>query len=259
MADPSTQTVTERQTQAQPQKKGGCGKCCLVGCLGMLVLIVGVSVGGYFYVSRLVNAYVTAEPVELPEVKTTPGEVAAIKLRMENFARTVESPAARGTLVLTADDLNKLIVSDPESAQWRDRIRIHIENGTIGGKISVPFDDMATTAEDREAFEKIGLAGRYFNADARFKISLVSGVLVVKLDKVSAAGVSLPSLIMNALRKKNLAEDFARQNPDAAKALSKIESIKVEGDKIIIRSKGGGVPVPAPPAEAGPPPFVPEK
>lgn len=251
MSEASQQTVQQQMQQAAPEKKSGCGKCCLVSCLGVIVLTVVSVVAAVVLVPRYVRSlrekYTDTEPMALPEVQATEQEVARIKRRLDDFGKAVETPGAPATLVLTADDINKLIANDPQWQKSPVRCYVTIEGDKITGQFSISFDGMAKSEDDRKLLEKLGLAGRYLNASGTIKVSLENGVLVVILDQATVRGNPVPGFIMSKLRQKNLAEDLPRQNPDLAEALQKLESIEVKDGRIIIRSKGGGTQDPGAP------------
>ena len=252
MSQPSEETVQEKMAAAGGGKSG-CRNCCLFGCLGMIILTVVASVAAYFYiphyVRRLRDQYTDTEPMALPQVETTEAEVARIRKRLDDFGKTVEDPKAPGVLVLTAEDINKLIAKDPGWQKSKVKCYVTIDGDQITGQFSVPFDAVATTEEERQTLEKFGLKGRYLNASGTIKARLQHGVLVVTLEKATVKGKPIPEYIMAELRKKNLAEDLPRQNPDAAKALAKLDSIEVKDGKIFIKSKA---------AAAGEPPMAPD-
>ena len=265
MADPSAPTVTQQHAQAAPAKKSGCGKCCLVGCLGLVLLVVGSGIAAWigipWYGRSLRDGYTDIGPMAVPVVEATPQELGQIRRRVEAFAQTVEDPAVSGTLVLTAADINRLLsqAKDRNPQQSKASPYMEIADGKVTGRVSVALDDTASDAESMEFLEKVGLKGRYLNLSVTFKVSLRDRALAIHIDDIKARGKSLPWILspfVSVLRKENLAAKMIEQNPNMAKSLSKIESVEVKDDKIIIKSKGGGTPAPASPAEARPAPNV---
>ncbi|MCM2372288.1 hypothetical protein [Aporhodopirellula aestuarii] len=236
----------------QPPQKKGLG-CWVWGCLGvvvfMLLAIVGIGFGTYYFITVQVAKYTDTQPAEIPVVEMEPEELTALESRIELFTNQVRGPAdgvmddddasaAESTdqdtttpvdvpaeqpqmreLVLTANELNALIASNPD---LRGRVFVEIADGRLFGKVSIPMDMFP------------GGDGRFFNADAEFDVSMQDGILVVRLTDASVKGERIPQQILEQFSRENLAKD-AYSDPDNAEVLRKFESIEVKEDSIILR------------------------
>lgn len=211
---------------AEPEKKPkGCmfWGCLIVGIGGVLLLLLMVAggFGAYFWAKGQIEEYTSTEPADIPVVEATEEEIAEIRARVDQLQNDDAQPADGGEVVLTADDINALIATNDD---LKGRVFVTIENGEIGGEISVPLDELPMGK------------GRYLNASATFDVSYDGGIPVVTLKSGSVKGQPLPQQIIDALAQENLAKE-ALDDPDVAKQLRKFDSIKVEGDKLILRLK----------------------
>ncbi len=255
MSDASNQTVREQMTAAPAEKKSGCGKCLLVGCVVVLVLGVVGAVGLYIAVPRIVRHYVAkftdTEPVALPKVEVTDAQFAALQARTDAFEQTAKNNQA-AELRLSGDDINALIAKHPGKG-WktvRDKLFVSIEDDRITGQLSVSLDSLATDEKGKRALKKYGLAGRYLNAKGTFLVTMLNGYLVVRLDQASVKGQPVPEAMMEGIRQRNLAEDPQRSNPDFREMLRKFETLEVKDSFLIIKTKAQ----PAAPAPERPAP-----
>ena len=231
----------DQPVQTPASSGGGCGKCCLFGCLGAVVLAVVAAIGLYlavpYFGRQLRETYTATEPKPLPKVEVSEEELGKINQKLEGFQKTAETRRAASILTLSAHDINALIAN---SEAWKGkpgRVYVRIEDDKVLAEVSIPLDEMAKGKDDREMLDKLGLRGRYFNATSTIKLSLHNGELEVYLDEATVKGKPVPGVIMATLRKQNLAQDLSVKNPKLAQDLRKLESIEVKDGLIIIRSK----------------------
>ncbi len=225
--------------------KSGLG-CWIWGCLGlvvfMLIAIVGVGFGAYYFVTKQVANYTDTAPAEVPVVEMPPEELEALEARIESFTSQVRGadetasettpngetestvePAAEPVkeLVLTANDINALIASN---AELKGKLFVEIEDGRVRGKASFPAD----------AFP--GGKGRFFNADAEFSVSMQDGLIMIRLTDASVKGERLPEQLLDGFSRENLAKELYA-NPENAEMLRKFDRIEVVDDTIVLRLK----------------------
>lgn len=204
------------QTFEQPKSSQS---CWLYGCLGSIalfgLLIVCGGLGTYWFVNNQFQKYTSAEAAELPVVEIDEAQLAELESRVEGFKTAVEADTTPAELVLTADELNAMIASHDD---LRGRVYVKIADGQVSGDVSVP------------------VGGRYFNGSATFDVVLVNGVLFVNLKAATIKGEPVPDVAIEAIGKENLAKDV-NNNPEVAKIIKSLESIRIEGDKIILTPK----------------------
>lgn len=204
-------------------EKGFPWGCLLGGCLTVVLLVViGIAASVYagirLYKSQL-EAYTSAQPVEIGTVEYTDAEVAAVKQRIEDFKAALEKGESPGQLVLTADEINAMISSEEE---LKGRLFVKIKDGQITGEASFPVPEVIPLGK-----------GRYFNGSLSLKASLENGVLIVQMESAEVNGKPVPEEFMSEMRKQNLAKD-AYNDPKSAEFLRKFESLTIEDDKIIL-------------------------
>ena len=197
--------------------------CLLGGCLSVVLLIViGISASlyaGYRLYKSNLDAYTSAQPVEIKSVEYTDQEVAALRQRIEDFKTALEKGQAPDQLVLTADEINAIISSQEE---LKGKLFVTIEDGEINGEASFPLP----------GFIPLG-KGRYFNGSMSLKASLENGVLIVTVDNAKVNGKPVPEDLMKGLRNQNLAKD-AYNDPKTAEFLRKFERLTIDDTKIVL-------------------------
>jgi hypothetical protein len=210
------------------QTKKGRG-CLFFGCLvaGILLFaIILVAFLGWRYARGLVNQFTDAQPLPLPEIKLAADEATQLRNRIESFRKAVEEDKPTEPLVLTADEINGCIATDPNLAALKGHLHVTIEDSRINAQLSVPAEDLGLDS----------LRGRYINATGTFAISLTNGSLQVTSESLSGKGKPLPEYIMRQIRGRNLAEKF-NSDAQAKAALRQLDSIQVQDGKIIITPK----------------------
>jgi len=222
-----------------PPKKRG---CFFYGCLAVLVLgivlVVAGCLGIYFtkrWALRTLDAYTDTNSTPFEIVTYSTAERAALQSRLDAFADAIQNKRGGHELILTANDLNVLI---SESAEWRGKVFIAIEDDRVKGSISVPFADILPP-EARTKFPV--LRGRYLNGSAIFRVALEGGALDVRLEDLQAKGKPLDKAplvgpIFTDMKKRNLATEV-RQDSPGMENIRKCDSLQVKDGKLIIRSK----------------------
>jgi len=141
------------RTAPQPEEKKKKG-CFFFGCLTLIVLLV-LTVVALFYgvnygLKQVVTSYGSSQPVELPTFAATPEESSKVVARVEQFIAAPVEGSAAAPLVLTAKDLNLLLLADPELGKLIDYLRFDIQNELV----------IATGTFNLESF---GFGGQFVN------------------------------------------------------------------------------------------------
>ena len=116
MSEANRQTVQEQMQEAAPEKKSGCGKCCLVSCLGVIVLTVVSVVAAVILVPRYVRSLreqfslITQESVIFPD--------------------TIRENIAYGRPIASVNEVKDAVVGSAESVLFQHRIR-------LGGEVAI--------------------------------------------------------------------------------------------------------------------------
>ena len=216
--------MTNPNDPTPPPKKRG---CFFYGCLTLVVLALIAGVAGFFIVrwaAGLPERFTDSAAVPIQVVQLSPARLDELKQRLDAFGQAIEKPQTAQELILTAEELNGLIA---ENKDLKGKLFVQIEGDRIKGQVSVPIQGTGWKKFD----------GRHLNGVAAFKVSLENGRLDVSLDSMEVKGSPVPSVFMNPLRSKNLAQD-AQKDAKTTQMIEKFESIKIKDGKVILRSKG---------------------
>jgi hypothetical protein len=210
------------------QKRSGRG-CLFWGPIisGLLLLVVCLALFlGYQYARHMVEQFTDAKPMELPAIHMSTEELTRLRNRISDFSRAVDQNKPVEPLVVTADEINALIATDPEGTQFKNHVYIMLEGGQVKAQMSIPAD--------RFGFKP--LRGRYLNAAGTLGVSFTNGVLRVSAEELSVKGKPLPENFMRPIRAENFAREF-NNDPKARVAMDKLEDIQVTQGKVVITPK----------------------
>ncbi|MFC1498646.1 hypothetical protein ACFLS1_09300 [Verrucomicrobiota bacterium] len=211
------------------RKDGGVGKFFAIGCTTLMVILAVVIFLGYRYVKGalegFIDQYTDAEPRKLPQLVISENEARAIAEKIDRFKTAVKKGDAVKPLMLTADDINKLINSHSDWKEMEGKAFVTIENDKIKGEISIPLDEMGAI-----------LKGRYLNGAAIFTVRLTAGRLFLFIESLEVKGEQVPEEFMKELRSENLAKDI-NTDKEIAPIIQNLESITTESGQLLIVPK----------------------
>ncbi|WP_417739099.1 hypothetical protein [Rosistilla oblonga] len=215
--------MSEAPYQSQPADSfdppKSSGSCWLYGCLGSIallsILVVCGGVGTYWFVNNQIQKYTSETAADLPVVEIGEERLAELESRVDGFKTAVEAESTPPELILTADEINAMIAKQDD---LRGRVFVKIADGQVEGDVSIP------------------VAGRFFNGSATFDVKLVDGMLFVNLKAATIKGEPVPDMAIEAIGKENLAKEL-NTDPDMAKFIKSLDSVRIEGDKIILSPK----------------------
>jgi hypothetical protein len=232
-------------------EKKGMG-CWGIGCLILLgIFLVGsavVGIGSYL-TYRTILGYTSPTPVQLPIQEGTDEQFQSLGARVSEFV-TLLNEDTMGTLELSADDINLAVAKNPEWKELKGRFFVQLKDNGVFGQVSFPLTKVP------------GFSDRYLNGTAGFSISIDHGNIDVMPISLEANGKTISKAFMDQMGppfRDSFSENF-RKEPAVREALSKIKSLKVIGDKIVIESAGTNpprpivkeIPVPEPAPEPAP-------
>lgn len=225
----SNAPISPPQARVSPDSKRGCWKFAAIGCVGLVIVAIIVSLVAYLgikgFIGKMSEHYTSPRPVKLPRVDATAAEVADVLDRVGDFAAGLRSNTATPPLVLTSRDVNILISHHTSWKEMAGRVRVTIENDTITGETSIPLDELGSLFE-----------GRYLNGSATFRVGMTAGRLHVYIESMAVGSDPLPEEFVSAMKAQNMAEDV-NKNPDVVAFLGRLESIEVRGGDLIIVPK----------------------
>ena len=205
------------------ESSGRCSLGCILwGCLGTslaVLLVLGVaSVGFYRFYNHQIVKYTSDAPRELPSAEVSDEEVEAISQRLEDFGTQFEQGDAPQELVITVDEINALIASNPD---WRGKVHVQIVEHNLRAELSIPTDAIP------------GGKGRYFNGSVTLHAELEEGILIMQIVDAEANGQPIPEILMEGIRQENLAKELYKDVE--TKTLKRCEELIIESDRIILK------------------------
>jgi len=166
----------------EPKKRG----CLFWGCIISLILIVCIGGGIAFVAYRFVqNAkeYVSPQPQALPEHNPRPGEYEEVRKGIEKYKQRGQEQTAE--LVLSADDLNTIVASDPQWRKLKGHANFRIEEDKLFLDLSLPIEEMRSL-----------LGNGYVNAKLRLTPVVVNRRPSFDLTEATANGKAIPEWLV---------------------------------------------------------------
>ena len=226
---PALETDSAPPPTPPPPKKKSWLRGCLWALLICFIVFIGLPITGVLVVRSMwksaIRDYTASQPVEIPVVQTSKEEAKAITDRATKFFQDLAGGKPVEPLMLTADDLNKLIASTG-SNQLAGKLFVTIEDGKVKGRVSFSLDKLGSPE----------LKGRWLNGSVTLRAKIEGGELKVYADEISANDKTIPSLILNQLKQRNLAEEYMN-NQDFYATLQLVESVTATNNAIIVTPK----------------------
>ena len=198
---------------------------CITG-LVLLVLVLGALMVGLHYVRKMVNQFTDSQPMEVPTVQMSQGEMDKLKQRFEAFQKAVREQRPTEPLVLAADDINALIANGSERQALKGKLYVGLEGDQIKGEVSMPLREIGLSV----------FRGRYLNGSATFNLSFTNGMLSVAPQTIIVKGRPVPEVYMQEIRKQNLAAGLANE-PAAVAVLQGLKDMQVKEAKLVVVPK----------------------
>ena len=222
-----------QQTMENPQqeKKGGCtfGGCLLWGCVTSVILGLLGALFMFVVVNKVVDTamgFLDDQPAEFTLPDPTEEELVSAKEKGEGLSSAVEEGSG-GRFALSEGELNALIAEGLKQSNMKGfKARVQIADGKISGEISLPVEEILPQIKDK-----------YLNGEATFEIRKTSAKdrLQVNVVDLKVKGETVPDEILNEIKAVNMVDEIYvnPQNREAKDILDSIETIEVDGDRIV--------------------------
>jgi hypothetical protein len=209
------------------QKRGrGCLFYVLIAAAVSLVMLVLGAFFGLRYAHGLINRLTDTQPAALPSVQLPETAMFQLHDRVDTFRDAVRDGDPTPPLKLSADELNALIETDPGFKALKNHLFVTITNDQLGAQISFRAEDLGLGR----------LRGRYINATGVFHVMIETNELKITALTLSVRGQPVPRNIMREVAAENLADRF-NQDPRAAAAIQKIQSVDVKDGRLVVVPK----------------------
>ena len=215
--------------------------CFAKGCLGLLIagfllslLVIG---GGWFFYKKTFNGLTTTTPSDVRIEAPTPEQIQTAQTSLDRLNDAI-ARKQQTTVAFTGPELSVLLAREADLDFLRDRSRIDISNSIMTVTLSAPLDSLPWP----------GVKGRWFNGTVRFGMSYTDGDFDVDIKSIEANGYEFPSAFLSSFNSSfdnSMNEGFhdeIRRNNREEEFWRHIKSIKLEGDKAVVTTKGSETP-----------------
>jgi hypothetical protein len=209
-----------------PMKRRGC--LFYGGILGLIFLVfLGITaLVAVHYARKMLAAYTDTKPMPLPGSHMSQAQIAELNQRVDAFRQDVRAGRPTAPLVLSADDLNALIATEPSLDFLKGKLYVTMDDGHLNGQMSVAFQDLGVAR----------FKGRYLNGSGTFNLSMQGGNPQLTAENLLIKGKPLPDAYMQRIRAQNLAQNI-NNDARASAALRHIQDIQIKDGKMIIVPK----------------------
>jgi hypothetical protein len=217
----------DEQEQKQDKKRRG---CLFYGFIMASVLLV-FGILGVLAAMRGFLAVTDKTPVPVPETKMSQQEIQKVRQRVDAFREAVRGHQTPSPLLLTADEINALIKSDPDLEPLKGKLYVaEMKGDEVKTQFSVSMAELGAAR----------FKDRYFNGYATIKPTLVNGNLRLKpVSVVTLRNRPFPDRYLEIIKSLNFAKGLNR-NPRVSVGLDWIQSIDVKDGKLMIVPKLNG-------------------
>jgi hypothetical protein len=198
----------------------GCGMWFAIISLILIMAAIVAAVMIYKGANSMIASYTDTAPLALEPIQASDEELKSSAAKVEQFGKALQQATDSTPLVLSAQDISNL--ASMADATGRLGIRATIEDNQLKGQVSMPLDPILPA-----------LKGRYINGKGAFSVTLAEGRLMVFMNSLEVKGKPLPESFMKQLRASNMAEE-ANKDPQFQQRISRIESIRIENNQMII-------------------------
>jgi hypothetical protein len=214
-------------TSQPPKRRKG---CLFYGCLTLtacFLIFLVLLLAALYQFRRVVYQYTDSSPMPLPTLNMTAEQMDAVQRRVDAFKDALNAGRSTPPLVLTADDINALINTDPEFKPFKGRLYVTaLEDGK--GKLagSVRLGDIGF----------IVFRSRYLNGTATIGVTFQNGILGITPEELTTKGKPLPGPVMDKIHNLQISSRI-NQDPHASVALNRLQSIEIRDGKLILVPK----------------------
>ena len=216
------------------QQNQGMG-CFAKGCLTLVVvgiLVVGISVGAFFYYAgKLVDNFTSTQPSAIRVEQPTDAQYASASTQLNRITAAFQN-GTETVVELTAADLNALIARHPDFSAARGKVFVTIADNNFGAETSIPLDAMGWSR----------LKGRYFNGRVVAFFEWNNGEATFRPKLIEANGSQVPSAVLSQI---DTADNQRKLNQELQKdskfreSMNRLKSIRIVGNKIVITTNAG--------------------
>ena len=211
--------------------------CFAKGCLTVLVLgfFLGVAIlgTGWFIYKKTFTKLTSTTPSDVRIEAPTPEQLKSAQTSLDRLNEAI-AQNHETTIAFTGPELTILLSRQADLDFLRDRSRIDISDSIMTMALSAPLD----------ALPWPGLKGRWFNGTVRFSMSYDNGDFDIDVKSIEANGYEFPTSFLSSFSSAfddSFNDGFrkeTRRNNRVEEFWDHIKSIRLEGDKALVTTKG---------------------
>ena len=219
------------RVQDRRSRRNGC--LIALSCLG---LAAGLMIGGcIFLYYEGVQTYTAAGASSLAG-NPTPQEVRAAEQKLRELGDAAGRGEAR-EIFFTERDLNTLIARDPAFRGLKDRALVQIRSAVLSVETSIPRTEAKLPL----------LGGRWLNLTSSLLFDYKDGQFYFEMQSITANHEKIPTSFVRGFNRsfsKAFNEKFRERlnaSPTGSRFWNQIESMRIEADKVIVRTKAATI------------------
>jgi len=205
----------------------------LIGCGSLLGLLLIGGIATYFLfwtaVDRILVGFTTDRPLTIPHIQMDEATYTALEERIRDFGSAMEGEAPATPLVLTAEEINVLILRHSKLDNDGAGAVVRILGSQVEAEISIPVGNVLK-----------GLEGRYLNGKAVLAVGVVEERLVAYIQDLRIGDKYLPDQFRERLSRENLLRNAYEKDSDLSNVLSRIRSVEVRDGAIVLTPASRG-------------------
>jgi hypothetical protein len=171
----------------ETRRRGGCGCCGIWGCVGLLLLIILLSVTGFFAVRIIWNLYETGsdQPLPISRGEVPPGTYSQARGKLNNF---MSNPEVR-SVSLSEAEVNALLEDSPELTFLGKGATIALRENEAELRFRVPLQLFLFNT-------------KYLNYEVFLRPIVSWGKVTVNVSRVTSAGKPLDPTTLRGFKEQ---------------------------------------------------------
>ncbi|MBT6806711.1 MAG: hypothetical protein HOA47_17220 [Verrucomicrobia bacterium] len=209
-------------------------KYMALGCFGtfLVLIVIGLALffGGKYALDYAMEQFADENPTAFSESTLSPEESATLEKKFDSFFSGEGGDLTKKSLSMNSDEINHLIVNDPEFSDIGDKVRFRIEGSQMKTQLSLPMDDFKKMYPD---VPQGMLQGKYINTDAVIEFRSLGKSVGAYVKSMTIKNKQVPASLLSNIQDRNLLEAGPLAN-----RFKNMEDIKIQNGNIIFTKPG---------------------
>jgi len=206
-------------------------KYVALGCFGtsLVLIVIGLALffGGKYALDYAMEQFADENPTAFSESTLSPEESATLEKKFNSF---FSGQGGDLSLAMNSDEINHLIVNDPEFSDIGDKVRFTIMGSQMKAQLSLPMDDFKKMYPD---VPQGMLQGKYINTDAVIEFRSLGKSVGAYVKSMTIKNKQVPASLLSNIQDRNLLEAGTSAN-----RFKNMEDIKIQNGNIIFTKPG---------------------